>query len=78
MDQGEGNAETLLKHNASLPKSCRVKYNTTKLERLEWKRKPTEGKVSKQPHDSGKRTGSDLASASVGQEVCFFRGETSH
>ena len=34
----EGIAETLLKHNASWHKSCRVKYNATKLKRLERKR----------------------------------------
>ena len=27
LDEGEGIAETLLKHNASWHKSCRVKYN---------------------------------------------------
>ena len=70
----EGIAETLLKHNASWHKSCRVKYNVTKLKRLEIKRKPIEGKVSLQLDDSGKRTRSDLASTSVGEEVCFFCG----
>ena len=34
----------------------RVRYNATKLERLERKRKPTEVKVSQPPNDSGKRT----------------------
>ena len=29
LDEGKGIAETLLKHNASWHKSCRVKYNTT-------------------------------------------------
>ena len=70
----EGIAETLLKHNASWHKSCRVKYTVTKLKRLERKRKPIEGKVSLQLDDSGKRTRSDLASTSVGEEVCFFCG----
>ena len=70
----EGIAETLLKHNASWHKSGRVKYNVTKLKRLERKRKPIEGKVSLQLDDSGKRTRSDLASTSVGEEVCFFCG----
>ena len=76
LDEVEGIAETLLKHNASWHKSCRVKYNVTKLKRLERKRKPIEGKVSLQLDDSGKRTRSDLASASVGEEVCFFCGGT--
>ena len=71
----EGIAETLLKHNASWHKSCCVKYNVTKLKRLERKRKPIEGKVSLQLDDSGKRTRSDLTSTSVGEEVCFFCGE---
>ena len=71
----EGIAETLLKHNASWHKSCRVKYNATKLKRLERKRKPIEGKVSLQLDDSGKRTRSDLASTSVGEEVRSFAGE---
>jgi len=44
------------------------------LKRLERKRKPAEAKVSQQPDDSGKRTTSDLASISVGEEVCFFCG----
>ena len=74
LDEGEGIAETLWKHNASWHKSCRVKYNATKLKRLERKRKPIEGKVSLQLDDSGKRTRSDLPSPSVGQEVCFFCG----
>ena len=74
LDEGEGIAETLLKHNASWHKSCRVKYNATKLKRLERKRKPAEGNVLQQPDESGKRTRSDLPSASVGQEVCFFCG----
>ena len=69
LDEVEGIAETLLKHNASRHKSCRVKYNVTKLKRLERKRKPIEGKVSLQLDDSGKRTRSDLA-------VCFFCGGT--
>ena len=30
LDEGEGIAETLLKHNASWHKSCRVQYNSTK------------------------------------------------
>jgi len=34
LDEVEGIAETLLKHNASWHKSCRVKYNVTKLKRL--------------------------------------------
>ena len=68
LDEVEGIAETLLKHNASWHKSCRVKYNATKLKRLERKRKPIEGKVSLQLDDSGKRTRSDLASTSVGEE----------
>ena len=72
LDEGEGIAETLLKHNASWHKSCRVKYNATKLKRLERKRKPAEGKVSQQLNDSGKRTRSDLVSTSVGQEVRFL------
>ena len=55
-----------------MTRSCRVKYNATKLKRLEGKRKPTEGKESQQPNDSGKRTRSDLAITSVGQKVCFF------
>ena len=70
----EGIAETLLKHNASWHKSCRVKYNATKLKRLERKRKPIEGKVSLRLDDSGKRTRSDFAGTSVGEEVCFFCG----
>ena len=74
LDEEEGIAETLLKHNASRHKSCRVKYNATKLKRLERKRKPAEGSVLQQPDGSGKRTRSDLHSASVGQEVCFFCG----
>ena len=74
LDEGEGIAETLLKHNASWHKSYRVKYNATKLKRLERKRKLTEGKESQQLDDSGKRTRSDLATTSVGQEVCFFCG----
>ena len=56
LDEEEGIAETLLKHNASRRKSCRVTYNATKLKRLERKRTPTEGKVSQPPNDSGKRT----------------------
>ena len=55
LDEGEGIAETLLKHNASGHKSCRVKYNATKLKRLERKRKPAEGNVLQQPEESGKR-----------------------
>ena len=74
LDEGEGIAGTLLKHNASWHKSGRVKYNVTKLKRLERKRKPAEGSVLQQPDESGKRTRSDLPSASVGQEVCFFCG----
>ena len=46
------------------------------MKRLERKRKSTEGKESQQPDDSGKRTRSDLATTSVGQEVCFFCGGT--
>ena len=70
----EAIAETLLKHNASRHKSCCVKYNVTKLKRLERKRKPIEGKVSLQIDDSGKRTRSGLASTSVGEKFCFFCG----
>ena len=72
--EGEGIADILLKHNASWHKSCRVKYNATKLKRLERKGTPAEGNGLQQPDESGKRTRSDLPSASVGQEVCFFCG----
>jgi len=41
---------------------------------MERKRKPAEAKVSQQPDDSGKRTRTDLASISIGEEVCFFYG----
>jgi len=74
LDEVEGIAETLLKNNASWHKSCRVKYNVPTYQRLERKRKPIVGKVSLQLADSGKRTRSDLASTSVGEEVCFFCG----
>ena len=74
LDQGDGIAETLLKHNTSRHRSCRVKYKATKLKRLERKRKPAEGNVSQQPDESGKHKRSDLPRASVGQEVCFFCG----
>ena len=74
LDEENRIAETLLKHNALWRKSCCVKYNATKLKRLERKRKPTEGKESQQPNDSGKRTRSDLVTTSVEQKVCFFGG----
>ena len=78
LDEGEGIAETLWKHNASWHKSCRVKYNTTKLKRLERKTKPTEGNVSQQPDGSSKRTRSNLASTPVGQGSLFLLRGTSH
>ena len=52
-----------------------ISHNVTKLKRRpERKRKPIEGKVSLQLDGSGKRTRSDLASTSVGEEVCLFCG----
>ena len=74
LDEGERITETLLKHDASWHKSCRVRYTATTLKRLERKGKPTKRKKTQQPEGSGKRTGSDLATTSEGQEVCFFCG----
>lgn len=67
LDEGNGIEATLKAHSASWHKSCRLKFNQTKLERLQKKQADQNSNTSSAVHTRGSQS-----SVKVSDCVCFF------
>lgn len=71
LDDGEGIEATLMKHCACWHKTCRLKFNQTKLDRLNKKEKHET--ISTRSQGVQTRSSTDVIDAK--KEICFFCGE---
>ena len=71
LDDGEGIEATLMKHCACWHKTCRLKFNQTKLDRLNKKEKHESIPTMSQ----GVQTRSSTDAIDAKNEICFFCGE---
>ena len=76
LDEGNGIEAALITHNACWHRSCRIKYNNTKLDRA---RKRSKDKISDEigesSPDTSKRVGTRSLSGSASsfsESICFF------
>ena len=73
LDEGQGILAALTHHQAKWHKSCRIKYNNTKLQRTLLKRRYSEEESGPSTRTLQKRTRSKVACVdSIHDDVCFF------
>lgn len=73
LDEGQGILATLTVHRAKLHKSCKDKYNNTKLQRALKRRHSKDGPVPSTSAEVSKRTRSNIACVDIeNDDTCFF------